>query len=147
MEALAVIGGVASTAHLIEIASKTGRILIELIDKTQQVPEELRRQKASVQSIQAKLQLLHNLFDTLPHEVSLPQILWQEFQNSLEEVQEDVQAVAASLQPYHTGKRRVSSVREKLRFQIRNQKALINSTKHLRASERNPQRIESTIHL
>jgi hypothetical protein len=147
MEVLAIVGAIASIGQLIGIAGNISGALIELVEKLQNAPEELRRQQLTLRTIQAKLQLLQSLFKTPPTEARLPPYLWQEFHVSLSEVQKDIEIVAKTIQPYDTGKRKISSIREKLRFQICNEKALANATKHLRISEENLQRIESVIHL
>ena len=91
MELLAVTGGIASIAQLLEIAGKLSGALLKLVDKLQNVPEELRRQQLTVRAIRARLQFLRTLSKDAPIENCLPPFLWQEFQVSLLEVQKDIE--------------------------------------------------------
>jgi len=147
MEVLAVVAAIASIAQLIEIVGKIGSALNRLARKIQHVPEELRRQQIALRSIQTKLLLLQSIFTALQDDTELPPNLLQEFQLNLEELQKDIEAVVKSIKPYDSGKRRVSSVRERVRFSVWDHRALTNATKHLVDSERNLQRIETTVHL
>lgn len=147
MEVLAIAGGIASIAQLLEIAGKICGTLITLVEKLQNVPEELRRQLLTLRAIRARLQLLQSLSKEAPIEHYLPTLLWQEFQLSLLEVQRDIEIVAQTAHPYETGKLKVSSMRDKLRYRICNEKMLAKAMERLRSSETNLERIESTIHL
>ena len=147
MEVLAIAGGIASIAQLLEIAGKICGTLITLVEKLQNVPEELRRQLLTLRAIRARLQLLQNLSKEAPIEHYLPTLLWQEFQLSLLEVQRDIEIVAQSAHPYETGKLKISSMRDKFRYRICSEKTLAKAMDRLRSSETNLERIESTVHL
>lgn len=147
MEALAVVGGIASTAQLLEVILKTSSTLIKLIEDVQYVPEEFRRLQLTLRSMQAKLQVLGTLLATLPVETDLPPSLWQDFRDCLVEVQKDFETVVNGTKSYGSGSHRISSLREKFRYRIFDQKALVKSVKHLMASEENLQRIQNSIHL
>lgn len=147
MEFLAVTGAIASIAQLIDVACRLSGTVTELIDKVQYVPEQLRRQQVSLRSIHLKLQSLEPLVVALQNETKLPPELWQEFQICFLELQKDIETVANIVKLYEVGKKQVSSVRKSIRFYFRNNSALENATRHLKASEESLQRVESTLHL
>jgi hypothetical protein len=147
MEVLAITGGIASIAQLIEIAVKTSRAVVDMIDKLQHVPDEVQKYQLTLRSVRSKLQLLEIFLATSPNDIGIPPSFWPEFYISLSELQKDVQAVANNIKPHDTGKRKVASVREKFRFHICDQKAFANAMKRLQTSEENFERLQNTIHL
>jgi hypothetical protein len=86
MEVLAVVGGVASITQLAETVVKISRTVIDLVDKVQRVPEELRKQQLTLWSIGKKLQLLHSFSSALPNDIGISPSLGKELYTSLLEL-------------------------------------------------------------
>ena len=147
MEALTIIGAIASVAQLVELIHKLTGGIIALIDHVQEYPDEIRRLKLTLQSLRAKLNLLGVIFMDPSNKPLLSFGRCDSFKTSLLEVQNDVEAVTNIIKGYELEMRGTSSLRKKLRFQLSDHKTLAKCMKHLKSSEKNLERMESSIHL
>ena len=147
MEALTIIGAVASAAQLIEIIHKLTGGIINLIDSIQEFPEEIRRSKLTLQSLKAKLDILGVTFMDPSNKTWLSYCLCNSFKTSLLEVHNDVEIFANIIKRYELKMLGTSSLRKKLHYQLSDHKILTKCMKHLESSEKNLERIENSINL
>ena len=147
MEVLAIAGGVASIASLIEISARTGSILIKLVEEIRDVPEELRRHRLTVRSICNRLERMQSRYEASQTDFNFPASSWQELWTSLQELQKDVETVAKITRLYYTGERKIISMRARIQYRLKDQPAVLNATKHLELSERNLDRFERDFHM
>ena len=147
MEALAVLGAIASIVQIVEVIGKLSGGIIDVIDRFKSFSEELRRIKLTIESYRPKLEILILTFIDQSNEAWLTPRMLNSFKSSLLEVQTDVKAVAVIIKNYDSTQQGSISFRKKLRYQLCDQKTLSKCSKHLESSEKNLQRMESMIHM
>lgn len=122
MEAMAVVGAVASVAQLVQVIQVTTVGIVRFIDSVRDVPEDVRRLKLMLQSMNTKLEILDIALVEPLNAPWLSLAIYESFRTCLLEVRKDVEAISSHIKGYDAGLHGSSSLRlrKRLQYQIFN---------------------------
>lgn len=147
MEALVIVGAIASVAQLVEIIHVLASSMLDFISRVREFPDEIRRLTLTLQSIRAKLEILGSVFLDPSNEPWLSQDICDSFKKSLTEVQVDMELFGDALKVYDSDSRAKFSLHKTLRNEMHYRKKIAKCMKQLESSEDNLQRLESSIQM
>lgn len=147
MDPLSIISAIASVTQLVQVIHRLSCGTLDLIARIHGSPEEIRRLKLTLESIKAKLEIIALAFAHTSNESWLSHDMCVNLEVVFVEVQQDVEAVADIIKAYTANPKAASSLKKRLHYQLCDHKPLEKCLKHLKSSEKNLQRVETSIHM
>ncbi len=147
MEALVIVGAIASVSQLVKIIHVLASRLLDFISRVRESSAEFRRLTLTLESMRAKLEILSRVFSDPSNEPWLSRDICDSFKKSLTEVQTDMELFGDALKIYDSESRAKFSLHKTLRNDMYHRKKISKCVKQLESSEDNLQRLESSIQM